>query len=103
MGRGGIMKGFVGFAALSCAAVAPAIAEDFDNRAVMQLARSGLGDDVLLAKIASLPCSYDVSTDQLIALKSAGVSNAVIAAMVDRCVGSSSAQGAVSDASNPSM
>ncbi|WP_126177139.1 hypothetical protein [Tsuneonella rigui] len=94
------MKKLISIAALALMTT-PASAEDFNNLAVMNLARTGLGDDVILAKIASLPCSYDVSTDQLIALKSAGVSNAVIAAMVDRCVGSAAAQGAVSNESNP--
>lgn len=96
------MKKLISIALFACVCT-PANAEDFNNIAVMELAKTGLGDDVILAKIASLPCSYDVSTDQLIALKSAGVSNVVIAAMVDRCVGSASAQGAVSNGSNPSM
>ena len=97
------MKKVWGLAALLCVFCSEAArAEDFDNDAIVMLATTGIGDDVLLAKIASLPCAYDVSTEQLIRLKNAGVSNTVIAAMVDRCVGSSSAQGAVAESSDPS-
>lgn len=74
----------------------PAIAQDFDNQSVVALHEAGLGDDVLLAKIESLPCTYDVSTNALIKLGRAGVSSRVIAAMVDRCVGAAKVQGASS-------
>jgi hypothetical protein len=80
-----------------------ASAEDFGNESVIALARAGVGVDVLLAKIDSLPCSYDVSTTSILALKSAGVPDAAIAAMVGRCVGASNAQGAVAAASSPSV
>jgi len=81
----------------------PVQADTFNNASVVALAKAGIGDDVVLSKIASLPCSYDISTDQIIALKSAGVSNPVIAAMVGRCTGSSKAQGASNDSADPSV
>jgi hypothetical protein len=76
---------------LLCAA--PAWAQPFDNKAVVALHKAGLGDDTILAKIASLPCHYDTSTDALIALKRGGLSDAVIASMVRRCTGTDKAQG----------
>lgn len=79
------------------------LAQDFNNESVIALSQAGLGEDVLLAKIDSLPCSYDVSTDAIIGLANAGVPNSVIAAMVDRCVGSTKAQGSVTEASDPSV
>ncbi len=78
----------------------PAYAQKFDNAAIIALHKAGLGDKVLLAKIDSLPCGYDVSTDALIALNKAGISERVIAEMVGRCTGAVKAQG-VDDLSNP--
>lgn len=78
-----------------------ASAETFDNASIIALSGAGLGDNVLLAKINNLPCSYDVSTDQIIKLRQAGVSSAVITAMVDRCVGASRAQGANDSSTDP--
>lgn len=91
----------VAAATFSCALTVSAKAEDFNNDSVMALTKAQIGTSVLLAKIASLPCSYDVSTNSIIALKSAGVAEPVIAAMVDRCLGSAQAQGAVAAASDP--
>lgn len=85
-----ILSFSVGLALISAA---PAAAEAFDNQSVISLSQVGVDDDVILSKIDSLPCSYQVGTDDIIRLKAAGVSNRVIAAMVQRCVGSSRAQG----------
>jgi len=68
-------------------------AQPFDNRAVVALHQAGLGDDTILAKILAMPCNYDTSTDQLIALKRGGLSDRVIAQMVRRCTGAQKAQG----------
>jgi hypothetical protein len=95
------MLAICAFCSLSLAP-ASAEAQDFDNSGVIALHGAGLGDDVLLAKIEGLPCSYDVSTKALIELARAGVSDRVIAAMVDRCIGSAKAQGASSSTSSPS-
>ena len=68
-------------------------AQSFDNAAVIALHKAGLGKDTLLAKIRALPCNYDTSTPQLIALKQAGIEDVVIAEMVKLCAGSARAQG----------
>jgi len=78
-------------------------AQDFGNDGVIALVEAGLGDDVILSKIDGLPCVYDVSTTSLIQLRIAGVSNAVISAMVQRCVGASRAQGLSASSSDPSV
>ncbi len=79
----------------------PALGESFNNESVIALAQAGVGDDVLLSKINNLPCSYDLSTDQIIHLRKSGVSNVVLSAMVDRCSGSSRAQGTDQSSSDP--
>jgi hypothetical protein len=68
-------------------------AQVFDNKSVIALRDAGLGESTIITKINSLPCSYDVSTDSLIALKKARVTDEVIAAMVSRCSASYRAQG----------
>lgn len=60
----------------------PAQAETLDNQQVIDLVKVGLGDEAVVAKINSSATHFDVSTDGLIALKNAGVSSAVIAAMI---------------------
>lgn len=92
-------------APLVCAffAGSPALAESFDNDAIVALTKAGLGEDVLLAKIGTMPCGYDVSTSAIIALKGAGVADLVIAAMVDRCMGSAMAQGSAASSNDPTV
>lgn len=50
---------------------------------VIALSKAGLGDDLIIAKIQSSPkTDFDTSTEALIRLKKAGVSNAVLDVMV---------------------
>ena len=51
------------------------------NADIVNMAHAGLSDDVLLRTIQLKPGHYDTEPDDLIALKSAGVSDRVIAAM----------------------
>ncbi|MBX3565090.1 MAG: hypothetical protein KF730_11015 [Sphingomonas sp.] len=84
--------------------VGAAVAQEaFGNHSIIALARAGVGNEVMLAKIDSLPCAYDVSTAAIVALKEAGISDRVIAAMVSRCTGAASAQGAVAATSSPAI
>lgn len=48
----------------------------------MALSKAGLPDEAIIAKIRTSKTSFDLSTDGLIALKSAGVSGPVMAAMI---------------------
>ena len=51
------------------------------NDDIVRMAKAGLGDDVLVQTIQMQPGHYDTTPDNLIALKSAGLSDRVIAAM----------------------
>lgn len=70
--------------ALGCALffAAPAAAETLTNATVIQLVQAGIGNDAVIAKIKATEGKYDLSTDNLIALKAAGVPGEVIAAMI---------------------
>jgi hypothetical protein len=71
--------------ALGCALffASPAAAETLTNATVISLVRAGLGDDAVIAKIKASDGKYDLSTNDLIALKNQGVPGDVIAAMLD--------------------
>jgi hypothetical protein len=70
--------------ALALAAAAPAHAQapKLTNADVVSLVKAGVGDEAVIAKIRASETAFDLSTDGLIALKSAGVSGAVMAAMI---------------------
>jgi hypothetical protein len=61
----------------------PATAETLTNDTVVTLVRAGLGDEAVVAKIKGSANSFDLSTEQMIALKARGVSGPVIAAMIE--------------------
>lgn len=68
-----------GILALSAAS---ASAAPMDKNTVLQLSNLGLGDSAIVAKIEADKVDFDLSTDDMIALKKQGVSSAVIAAMI---------------------
>ena len=47
------------------------------------LQKAGLGEKLLVAKIKSAPGDYDLQPTELVRLKTAGVPDAVMAAMVE--------------------
>lgn len=53
-----------------------------NNDSVVKLVKAGLSDDLIVATINASPGAYDTSTNGLIALKTAGVSDKVVAAIV---------------------
>ena len=53
-----------------------------NNDAVIKLVKAGLSDDLIVSTINAQAGTYDTSTDGLIALKTAGVSDKVVSAMV---------------------
>jgi hypothetical protein len=59
------------------------------NKNITDLQKAGLGDEIILAKISSSKCSFDLSTDALVDLKAKGVSSEVIKAMLSKNEGSS--------------
>lgn len=66
----------------ACALSTPAFADTGSVDAIVQMAKAGLGDDAVIAKINADGKSFDLSTDQMISLRQQGVSSAIIAAMV---------------------
>jgi hypothetical protein len=53
-----------------------------NNDSVIKLVKAGLSDDLILSTIAGSPGAYDTSADGIIALKTAGASDKVTAAIV---------------------
>jgi S1-C subfamily serine protease len=53
------------------------------NADILQLREAGLSDELLIAKIKTTPASYNLDTEDLIALKKAKISESVIGAMID--------------------
>jgi len=58
--------------------------QSINNDAVVKMAKAGLSDDVIITTINASPGTYDTTADGLIALKQAGVSDKVIAAVVSK-------------------
>ncbi|MGD0800214.1 MAG: hypothetical protein ABR906_02745 [Terracidiphilus sp.] len=56
--------------------------QTLNNDSIIKLVKAGLSDDLIVTTINAQPGSFDVSTDGLIALKSAGASDKVVAAIV---------------------
>lgn len=67
--------------AAACFSVSAA-AETLNNDSVLALITAGLGDEVVIAKIKTSPSSFDLTTEQVIALKQKGISGPVLAAMI---------------------
>ncbi|HXK05175.1 MAG TPA: hypothetical protein VMS37_22425 [Verrucomicrobiae bacterium] len=55
-----------------------------NNDAVMKMVKAGLGEDIVLSTVKAQPGQYSTSADDLIILKQAGVSDKVIAAMIEK-------------------
>jgi hypothetical protein len=62
-----------------------------NNDSVAKLVKAGLSDDVIVSTINASPGTYDTSTNALIALKTAGVSDKVISAIVVKSAGGTTA------------
>ncbi len=65
------------------------------NRDVIQLTKAKISENTIISKMKRSKTKFDVSTDGLVALKNAGVTDAVISAMMD------AANGASGDTSQP--
>jgi hypothetical protein len=63
-------------------ASAPSSVTALRNEDIVKMAKVGIDDATLIAKITSSKCQFDTSTDALIQLKEAGVSPAVLKAVV---------------------
>jgi hypothetical protein len=56
--------------------------QSLDNDAIVKMQTAGLGSTLIVQTINASPGHYDTSTDGMIALKKAGISDAVIGAMI---------------------
>lgn len=56
---------------------------DVDNARIIQMTHKGLGNEVIIARIKAGATKFDLSDDDLAVLKKEGVSDAVVAAMVE--------------------
>ena len=61
--------------------------QSLNNDAVIKMVKAGLSDDVIVSTVNSTPGTYDTSADALIALKTAGVSDKIVGAMIARASG----------------
>lgn len=57
------------------------------NRDVIKLAQAKVSDEIIIAKIRQLQTSFDLSTDGIVRLKTAGVSEVVLKAMMSASAG----------------
>ena len=75
-----------------------------NNDSVIKMVKAGLADDVIVTTVNASPGDYDASPDGLIALKQAGVSDKVIAAIVAKSTASApdAATPSTPDSSAPS-
>jgi hypothetical protein len=101
MKKATIVLGIVFVAILLAAGIICAAEEKpLDNAQVISMTKADLGDSVIIAKIkASKEVKFDLETDDLVKLKGAGVSKAVITAMLDR----SSAKSSSSSSAGPKV
>jgi hypothetical protein len=56
--------------------------QTLNNESVIKLVKAGLSDDLIVATVNASPGTYDTSADGLIALKTAGATDKVVAAIV---------------------
>jgi tetratricopeptide (TPR) repeat protein len=58
-------------------------AEVLTNDAVLTMVKAGLGEELIIGKVRISEAKYDLSTDGILKLKSDGVSEAIIKAMIE--------------------
>ena len=75
-------KQFLFALALVLTGTVAAHAEPLTSETIVELNKVGLGDEAIIAKIKAEGTVFDLSTEQMIALRQQGLSSAVIAAML---------------------
>ena len=79
---------WIGIAVLAVFAIAQTT---MNNDSVIKMAKAGLSEDIILGSVNGQAGQYGTSADDLIALKSAGVSDKVIGAMIAKASGGGAA------------
>ena len=62
----------------------PAAQAGLNNDSIIKMVKAGLSDDLIVSTIGSSPGVYDTSADGMIALKTAGASDRVVSAVVQK-------------------
>jgi hypothetical protein len=65
-------------------AAPPAKSAVMNNDSVIRMAKAGLGEDLIIQTINTQPGQYSTDADSLVALKTAGLSDRVVAAMMNK-------------------
>jgi hypothetical protein len=76
-------------------------AEVMNNGTILTLTRAGLSEGLIIDKVNSESCGYDVSTSSIIELKKSGISDNVISSMVRRCATLAQVRGLAGDDTSP--
>ena len=63
---------------------ATAQTETMTNRTIIEMTKAGLSEEIILSSIQRSEAKFDVSANALLELKNGGVSNAVIAKMIEK-------------------
>jgi hypothetical protein len=79
------------FYAILCVGVVLA-QQPLTNDSVLKLSKAGMGDETIVSMINTQPASFSLNTDDMIALKSGGVSEKVIGAMLLKNTGATASQ-----------
>jgi hypothetical protein len=61
----------------------PAGVAGLTNDSILKMVKAGLSEDIVVSIIKGQPASYTIGPDELLALKEAGVSDKILAAMID--------------------
>ncbi len=85
------------------AAPKPAAPAAMTNRDVIQLVKAKISDDVIITKIKQSKTRFDTSTQGLVALKQAGVSDQLISVMVGSADAAKSAEPAPAKPTRPAL
>jgi hypothetical protein len=75
------MRQFIAFALLALCPVLIA-QQMMNNDSVIKLTKAGFSEDIIVTSISRSPGNYDTTVDGMIALKTAGVGNKVVQAMI---------------------
>src|ERR1035437_9459574 len=64
--------------------------EPLTNDSVIKMIKAGLSEDVIASMVKTQPAKYTITPEELISLKTAGVPDRVVAAMVEKNAGGTS-------------
>ena len=79
------LSGFLCFSAVHAQQPAtPSAPQAMDNASIIRLSTSGLSEELIVQTIGATPGHYDTSTDGLIALKKAGITDKEVGAMLSK-------------------